>query len=366
MIIECNKKELLTSVSCVRRSVNNKSTIQALEGILIRAYEGVITLYANNFGFGVKTFFNTRIIEEGEVVISGKVFYDIVRTLPDEKVRIEVNDKNIVNIKSGYSEFNIAGGISDEFPIGAKIDELYSIKMPSNLLKDMIAKTIFSAASEVMSVVHNGILFEIERDKIRLVAIDGYRLALREEYIINENITDKKTIIIPERTLSEILNLLPDNDQEIKIAVSDSHIVLTAENFELFSIIINDKFLNYRSIIPNDIKTSFLTKTKEMLHVVERVSLIVEEKFKKPMLFEIKDEIKISCESSIGEACDKLDAFVNGENINIAFNNRYVIEALRHIDVDEILVEIESDDKPMKITSPENKNFMLLILPVRI
>lgn len=367
MFIECFTNQLCAAVSNVRRSVNNRSSIAALEGILFKACDGVVTLNGYNIGFGIKTFFNTKIIEEGEVVLNGRIFYDIVRNLPGEKVEIKVDDKNVVNIKSENSEFNIAGIKSDEFPSLPRINEDFYIKMPSNLLKDMIKQTIFSVASELVSIVHNGILFEIEKDKIRLVAVDGFRMALREEFIINENIEEKQTVIIPERTLNEILNLLPESDEEVKIYVSKTHILLVAENYELFSVIINDKFLEYKNIIPQNIKTSFCSKTNELLKTVERVSLIVEEKLKKPVVFNIKDEeINFSCNSSIGKATDKLELFINGENMDIAFNNKYVLDALKHVNEEEIKIEFESPEKPMKITPSKGGNFMFLVLPVRI
>lgn len=367
MLIECFTNELLTAVSNVRRSVNNKSSIAALEGILLKAYDNTVTLHAYNIGFGIKTFFNTKIMEEGEIVLNGRIFYDIVRSLPNEKVEIRVDYKNVVNIKSGNSEFNISGIKADEFPSLPTINENFYIKIQSNLLKDMIRQTIFSVANEITSVVHNGVLFEIEKDKIRLVAVDGFRLALREEFVINQNIDKKETVIIPEKTLNEILNLLPDTDEEVKISVSQSHILLIAENYELFSVIINDKFLEYKNIVPKDIKTSFCCNTKDFLKSVERVSLIVEEKLKKPILFNIKnDEINFSCNSSIGKATDKMQIFVNGTDLEIAFNNKYVLDALKHVDEDEIRIEFESPEKPMKIIPAKAGNFMFLVLPVRI
>ena len=235
MYIECDTKSLSEAVKHVQRAVSDKSSLAVLEGILLKAYDDELFLNGYNIEYGINTKIDTRIVMEGEIILNAKMFSDIVRKLPGDKVVISTDNDYVTEIKSGNALFSIVGMPTDEYPELPKFNKEYSVKFSSETFGSMIKQTSFAVSKNETNPVHKGIMFEIENRKITAVAVDGFRLALRREEIDFDETYGRVYFIIPDKTLAEILNLLPIEDTDIKISFSKKHILLNIGQFELFS-----------------------------------------------------------------------------------------------------------------------------------
>ncbi len=360
----CNKQNLVDAVSNVQRSVSSKSTIPALEGILIKAQNQKIELYGYNLELGIKTYIDANVQENGEIVLNAKLFSDIVRSLPDETVLISSNEKLTTEIKSGHSEFSIVGISAEDFPELPFIDHTEEISIPALVLKSMIKQTLYAISENDSKPVHTGTLFDIKNGEIKLVSVDGYRLALRKERI---DYLGEASFVVPKKTLMEVIKLIPDITDNISLMVADRHIIIKIDNYSVVSRLLDGEFLDYNAAIPSDFKTESKINPREFINSTERVSLLVTDRLKSPIRCVIsEDEIKMSCSTSIGRAHDEFNCPINGESVEIGFNNRYLLEALKNTDTDEILIQLSGPLSPMKILPSSGDSFVFLVLPVRL
>ena len=360
------KKRLLNeAVTNLQRAVSSKTSIPALEGILIRSEENRLILTAYDLEIGMQTELPAIISAPGAIILTAKLFAEIVRRSPDEDITIDVDDRNTATITSGVSCFTIIGMDSAEFPELPKITDADTIKMPQELLKSMIRQTLFAVADSTAKPIHQGSLFKIENGNLDVVSVDGYRLALRREAINYANNTE---FVVPGKTLSEVLKLLKDSEGEVEICPSRRHILFRIDNYTVISALLEGEFLDYKSALPKDKKTEVTVSTRTMIESVERVSLLITDRLKSPVrcIFSEDGEIKISCVTSIGKANDELSAQITGPEVEIGFNNRYLLDALRNADTDEVKVQLTGPVSPMKIVPTQGDSFLFLVLPVRL
>lgn len=365
MKITCERSKLVEKLSNVQRAVSPKSNLAALEGIYINAENGQLELCGYNTELAIKTTLKANIISEGKIVLGARLFTDIVRRLPAQSVTIEVQDKLMVSIKSGLSEFSLAGIDADEFPEIPQIDKPDSIELPCGTAKSMIKQTLFAVGDTDTKPIHTGTLFDIRKHEISLVSVDGYRMAIRKEKIKEE--LDIK-FVVPGKTLSEVLKLLPDDeDQKLKILAGQRHILFDTKEYCIISRLLDGEFLDYEMSIPESFKTRVNVNTKTMLDSVERVSLLITERFKSPVRCVISAGIiRLSCLTSIGKAYDEFPVAINGEDVEIGFNNKYMTDALKNSDSDEVVIELNGALSPVKILPKNGNSFLFLVLPVRL
>lgn len=360
----CNKLELVESVTNVQRAVSTKSTIPALEGIYLKSENNKIELCGYNLELGIKTNINANVEKEGEIVLNAKLFSDIVRSLPDETVCISVNQHLITEIKSGNSQFSIVGIDPKEFPELPCIAEAHEIKISSILLKSMIRQTLYAISENDSKPVHTGSLFDISNNEIKIVSVDGYRLALRKEAI---DFSETLKFIVPKKTLIEVIKLIPDLIDDVKLLVADRHIIFEINDYSVVSRLLDGNFLDYNTAVPSDFKTEVKIKTREFIDSTERVSLLVSDRLKSPIRCVFaNDEIKISCATSMGRANDAFSCPVKGDDVEIGFNNKYLLDALKNADTDEVIARLNGPLGPMKILPSSEDSFLFLVLPVRL
>ncbi|MBR1778940.1 MAG: DNA polymerase III subunit beta [Clostridia bacterium] len=365
MKITCKKQNLLEAVLNVQHAVSSKSCLTALEGILIKTYGDEILLCGYDLELGITTKIKADVHEEGGIVLGAKILSDIIRRAPDDNITIAVDDKLIATIISGTSKFSIIGISKDDYPDLPEISSLSSIKITSNVLKSMIRQTIFAVADTDEKPINTGTLFDIKNSEITLVSVDGYRLAKRTEKIPETDCTVK--FVVPGKTLNEILKLISDNDEEIKISVGKKHIILKTENYCIVSRLLEGDFLDYNSAIPVDKTTELIMKTKDFIESVERASLVITDRLKSPIRCIFSDNnAKISCITSLGRANDEFQVEITGEDLEIGFNNKYLLDALKNTDTDQIRVHVSGPLSPFKILPAENESFVFLVLPVRL
>lgn len=365
MKIRCKRKDLEVAVTNVQRAVSGKSTIPALEGIYFRAEAGTIELCGTNLELGITTELKVDVEESGEAVLQAKLIGDIVRKLPEETVIIESGENDVCNIRSGNSEFTIAGIPPMEYPELPTLTETIEIGLSSTVLKSMIRQTLFAVAETDAKPVHTGTLFEIQEGELTLVSVDGYRLALRKEAIGTK---DSIRFVVPGKTLQEILKLIPEEEENLEIQIGKRHVQFRVGDYQIISRLLDGEFLDYKSAIPTTKKTGIRVNARRFIESVERVSLLVTDRLKSPIrcIFAEGEGVKTSSSTSIGKANDAFEAEVEGERVEIGFNNRYLLDALRNTEGDEIQIHINGALSPMKIVPLEKEDLIFLVLPVRL
>lgn len=358
------KNHIAEAVSNIQRAVSTKTSIPALEGILLSAGDEGLQLTAYDLELGITTTIPAQVAESGRAVLSAKIFSDIVRRTPDDSITVTVDEKNMAAIESGYSLFSIIGIPAVEFPELPKLTDATAIQLPANVLKSMIRQTVFAVAESDAKPIHQGSLFCLEGGQLDVVSVDGYRLAKRTERV---DFDQDISFVVPGKTLSELLRLLKDSEENISISVGSRHILFNADNYTVISSLLEGEFLNYKAAIPAEGKTDVVMRTREAIESVERVSLLITDRLKSPIrcMFS-QGEVKLLCTTSMGRASDQLEVTLTGEDVEIGFNNRYLLDALRNTECDEVMVQLSGPLSPMKVMPKEGDSFLFLVLPVRL
>ena len=364
MKITCNKQKLVEAVLNIQRAVSTKSSVPALEGILLKTGTNTLELCGYDLELGMTTFVEAQIEEAGSIILSAHLFGDIIRRLPADAVYVSADEKNMTTIKSGASEYSIVGIPAEEYPELPTITGETSIKMAHNVLKSMIQQTIFAVADNDAKPIHTGTLFELSENTIKLISVDGYRLAMRTE---NVACSEEMSFVVPGKTLSEVNKLLSDDETELVLQVGRRHILFNIGNYTVISRLLEGEFLDYKAAIPTAHTSEVLAKTRTFIDSVERVSLLITDRLKSPVrcVFE-SDEIKVSCSTAIGRANDTFDAKNEGNTVEMGFNNRYLLDALRNTEGDEVKIQLNGPISPMKVMPREGNAFLFLVLPVRL
>lgn len=364
MKIVCNCQSITEAVTNVQRAVSSKSNNPAMEGILFKAEDGLLTVSGYDLELGITTVIPAEITSPGAVVLNAKLISDIFRKLPDRDVSIEVNEKLMTTIISGAVDFKIIGISADEYPDIPMIHSDSAITLKGEALASMISQTLFAIAESDIKPAQKGSLFELQDNVMRLVSVDGYRLAMRTEGLITD---EKKNFIIPGKSLSEIVKLIKDGDKDIDIIIGDKHIIFRIESYSVISRLIDGEFMNYSAAIPKSHKTEVKINTRKFISSLERMSLLLSDRIRTPVRCTIEGGIvKLSCSTVLGQAYDEFEAEMSGESVEIGFNAKYMLDALKNTDTDEVRVQLSGPVSPMVILPSEGDSFLFLVLPVRL
>lgn len=365
MKVICNALELSEACQNISRAASTKTAIPAIEGILMVAKDNLLTLTGYDLEMGIKTVIAARVEEEGELVLNAHMFSETLRKLPGNTVSIDSDKRHIASITSGEFESTLIGISAEEYPELPSVSGGYSIDVDENTLKDMIRKTIFSAAVKDSKIVHTGVKFEIEEDHLRLIAVDGVRLAIRNEKIDYKG--ENLSFVVPAKTLSEVVKLMNFNEDPVSIEVGKRHIIFGVNGYSVISRLLDGEFLNYKAAIPSSTKTVIKVDTRSLIDSIDRTSLIITDKLKSPVKCVFADNlIKISSITSLGTANDKLSATIDGDECTIGFNNKYMLDALKACDTDEVRIMLNGAVAPILIVPNEGDEFIFIILPVRL
>ncbi|MBR5234112.1 MAG: DNA polymerase III subunit beta [Clostridia bacterium] len=365
MKIICNTSVLAEAVINVQKAVMTKTAMPILEGILFTAEDNKVKLTGYDLEIGIETMIDADVIEEGSVIINAKIFCDIIRHIPYDKIIFETDEKLQCKIYCGDIEYFMTGISPKDYPELPVIINGKDINISQKILKDMIKKTIFSVAVNDVRVIHKGIKFEIKPGEIRLVAIDSHRIAVRKEFIDYNG--EELSFVVPAKTMGEIMKLIPEGDDFIKIGLGRRHILFEINGYTIISRLLEGEFMKYESIIPTNYNTVVRTKTKDMISSVERVALFITDRFKAPLKLEFREnELKISTATALGTANEKIEVSVDGNDIEIGIQSRYILDALRAGEEEEILIGMVSPTNPVCIIPTSGEGFLYLILPVRL
>lgn len=371
MKIKCNKEDMLFGIQTVQKAVSTKSTLKILTGILIKTLDdNHVKLTATNLELTIETKVKAEIIEHGSVVISSKLISEIVRKLPEENIFINSDENNVVFINSGKSEFKLSGMSSEDFPEVPQIVNKGFFSISQNLFKDMIRQTVFAVSEDETKQVLMGECLQIKNNSFRLVALDGYRIALREGEGINSyNDEFVKQLIIPGKTMNELMKILSSSDEDnFIISSTDNEILFDLGDTRVISRLIDGKYINYESFIPTDFNTCVSIEKDRIIDCLDRAYIMARESSGNNLIkLDIKDNLMyIVSNSDIGGVIEELEIKKQGEDIEIAFNSIYLLDALKSIDSLEVVMKFINNVSPCIIVPSEMENQLNLVLPVKL
>lgn len=358
-----NQRDLTKHINIAQRGISSRTTLQILDGILIETMNDKIKLTATDLEISIETFINCEVLQQGSIVVNSRIFGDIIKKLPDALINIEVINNNI-NIKCENSEFNIIGNPGVDYPDLPIIVEHDNFILPKDLFKNAIRQTVFATTQDETRPSLTGVLLEIQDNQISFVSLDGYRLALRK---IPTNSDINLKIIIPGRSLNELNKILEDREEDITISAAPGQVIFNIGDTIVYSRLLEGQFFNYKDIMRKDHKTKVIVNKREFQNGLERASLLAkEEKANLVRLNVIDNNIIIRSNSEIGDVYEKLESNQEGENLNIAFNSRYILEGIKIMDANEIELNFMGSLNPCIINGIDDESYTYLVLPVRL
>lgn len=363
MKIKCTKSNLLNGVQIVSKAVPSKTTMSILECILVNASGNEIKLTANDMDLGIETCIEGDIIEKGIIALDAKIFLDIVRKLPDNEVLIETDSSFKTTITCEKAKFNIIGKSGEDFSYLPEIDRSDFITISQFTLKEVIRQTIFSIADNDNNKLMTGELFDIDQNMLKVVALDGHRISIRN-IELRQNYNSKK-VVVPGKTLNEISKILSGEiEKEVNIFFTEKNIVFEFDKTVVVSRLIEGEYFKIDQMLSSDYETKVIINKKEFISCIDRATLLIKEGDKKPVIIRIDDvsmELKIN--STVGSMNEEIDIRKEGKDILIGFNPKFLIDALRVIDDEEITIYLVNPKAPCFIRDDNNK-YTYLVLPV--
>lgn len=363
MKIICTKSNLAKGVSIVSKAVPSKTTMPILECILIDATTDIIRLTANDMELGIQTEIEGEILDRGMIAIDARIFSEIVRKLPDNDIVIETDDNLQTTIVCEKAKFDIAGKPGEEFSYLPVIEKEDSIEISQFTLKEMIRQTIFSISDSESNKMMTGELFEIKDNVLRVISLDGHRISIRKMELKNE-VSDKK-LIVPGKTLIEISKILSGEvESPVNISYTNNHIVFEFDNTIVVSRLIEGEYFKIDQMLSSDYETKLKINKKELLNCIDRATLLIKEGDKKPIIINIQDRVmELKIKSQIGSMNEEIEIEKEGKDLLIGFNPKFLIDALRVIDDEEVTLYLMNAKAPCFIRDDE-ESYIYLILPV--
>ena len=357
------KANLLKSVSTVMKAVPSKTTMPILECILIDASASQIKFTSNDMELGIETIVEGTIEERGIIALDAKIFSEIVRRLPDNYVTIETDDNLLTTITCEKAKFNIPGKSGEDFSYLPIIERNDCITISQFTLKEVIRQTIFSIAANENNKLMTGELFEIKNNTLKVVSLDGHRIAIRK-IELNETYEDKK-VVVPGKTLNEISKILSgETNDKVNIFFTENHIMFEFDQTTVVSRLINGEYFRIDQMLSSDYETKVQINKREFLSCIDRATLLVKEGDKKPIIINIEDNsMQLRIDSSMGSMKEDIDISKEGKDIMIGFNPKFLIDALRVIDDETISIYLVNPKAPCSIKNDE-ESYIYLILPV--
>lgn len=361
----CSKNELSEAISNVSRGVAQKAAIPALEGIRVIVSDKKVELTGFNLELGIQTTINAETDGEGSFVISPRLFSEFTRRMSGDEITFDIDENLTVNISCSATECSFSAISAKEFPDLPVIDDGKCFTVKQSTLKSMINMTSYATSTNESKPVMTGELFDVEDGNFNMVAIDGFRLAIRCE---KTDSTEKYHFVVPKKALLELSSLIKDDTDKIcNIFTNDRHIIFEVGSTFIISRLLGGEFHNYKASTPQSFSTEVILSKRELLTCLERCSLLIDEKNKAPICFETgKGIIKINIRTGIGKINDAVSADITGDDIRIGFNNKLVLEALRAAEGDKVRMRFNGPMKVIEILPLEGESFIFLVMPVQL
>ncbi len=365
MKFKCSRASLSEAIGYVSRAVSQKSTIAALEGIKVQINNDSVDLTGYNLELGIRTSVIAETEGSGEFVMNSRLFSEFTRRMSGETIEFSINENLTVEISCDDTECSFQAISADEYPELPNVDAEKSFTVKQTLLRSMINQTSYAASVNESKPILTGELFEIQDNSFRMVAIDGYRLAIRTEPM---ECGEQYSFVVPKKALTEVSSLIrEDSENECKIFTNNRHIIFEIDKIFVISRLLEGTFHNYRVSIPNECKTEVIISKREFSASLERCSLIIDEKNKMPIHCEVKDgAVRISCKTGIGRINDVIPADISGEELTIGFNNKLLIDGLKAAEGDKVRVRFNGPMKVIEMLPMEGDNYIFLVMPIQL
>lgn len=365
MKIQCQKVDLLNGVNIVLKAIPVKSTMPILGCIVIEAGNQYIKLLANDMELGIETLVKGTVFEPGTVALDAKIFSEIIRRLPENEVFITTDDKYMTEIVCEKANFSISGKSSEEFPYLPKIEKENAVVLSQFTLKEVIRQTVFSISDNENNKIMTGELFEIKGNELRVISLDGHRISIRR--IEMKDAYEEQKVIIPGKTLNEISKILSgEASSTVQIYFTDKHALFEFDDTVVLTRLIEGEYYHIDQMLSSDYETKVTINKKELQSCIERASLLIRETDKQPIIIDIDNnnfELKIN--TAIGSMNEEIDIAMEGKNIIIGLNPKFLLDALRVIDDETVNLYFINAKAPCFIRNQE-QTYIYLILPVNI
>ena len=366
MRFTCEKNILVSGLNIASRTVAQKSSLSVIEGILCRAGMG-LSLTGYNMETAITYQIPAEVADPGECILPAKLFGDIVRRLPEGPVTVVVDESYKVSIRAGFASFTIAAESADDYPELPDVGEGRGIQIPQNALKSLISGTIFAVSENQARPIHTGVRFEVEDKAISAIAVDGFRLARRTYH---SEISTGRTLafVVPAPALKEVEKILTDSDDNASFTLGTRHILFQIGTATLVCRLLDGDFLEWKKVVPTNCPVKLVAHVSDLCSSIERVGLIVSEKFKSPVRCVFSDQVLLlRTNTTIGAAEDQCAIAGDGKELEIGFNVRYLADALRAVPSDEVCLELTNGLSPIVLTPVDDKvDFAYMVLPVRL
>ncbi len=366
MRFTCEKSMLVTGLNITGRTVAQKSALTAIEGILCQA--GIdLNLTGYNMETAITYQIEAEITDTGSCILPAKLFGDIIRRLPEGPVTVVVDENYKVSIRAGYASFTISAEPADDYPELPDVNTGRSISIPQTALKELISGTIFAVSENQGRPIHTGVKFEVEDETVSAIAVDGFRLA-RRTYHVPSPTGRSLSFVVPSHGLKEVEKILTDTDEDVAFTLGKKHILFNIGCATLVCRLLEGDFLDWRRVVPTNCPVKLVANVGELSSSIERVGLIVSEKYKSPVRCIFSNQVLLlKTSTTIGAAEDRCSIAGDGKELEIGFNVRYLADALRVVPSDEVVLELTNGLSPIVMTPVDDKqDFAYMVLPVRI
>lgn len=362
----CEKALLQSAISLATRAVAPKSSIPALEGLLLHASD-TLTVSGYNMSTGIRSRVPADIAEPGDLVLNARLFGDIIRKMPDDMVTFSADERQMVHLSCGDADFDILGLSAADFPELPEVEDEYGFVIRQDTLRSLIEETAFAVSTNETRPVHTGALFEISAQGLTVVAVDGFRLAIRREPL--EKLSGGAfSFVAPGAAINEVKGICGDTGDTASVTLGKRHILFEIGDTELICRRLEGTFLDYKNAIPRANPITVTADTKALISSIDRVSVVISDKLKSPVrcIFG-HDRVTLSAKTGNGESKDVCRLSGDGKDLEIGFNNRYLMEALRYAPAEEVAIELNTGVSPAVIVPTDGSDkFLYMVLPVRL
>ncbi|MBQ7046019.1 MAG: DNA polymerase III subunit beta [Clostridia bacterium] len=360
-----NKNNLSAAVNNLSRAVATKSAIPVLEGIFIKAGKDTLTLTAYNLELSMTKTEHCRVVKEGSVVINAKLLGEILRRLSSDEVVLECDDKLMCHITCGSAKFDIMGMAAADYPEIPEQPDSADIVIDGEQLKRLVRQTGFAVAQiEGTRPILTGINVSVENGLLKFVAIDGYRLAIRQEPIKCEQ---EFNIVVSSKAITDAVKILSDEEEQVNLRISKRNISFEINGYVLISRLLEGEFVDYKKVIPQTFMQTIELSTRQFIDIIERISLIISDNFSTPLRCMFKEgEVMFTSASSVGRATETAEINLQGPDFEIGLNNRYLLDALRACETDTVSVKFNGGSSAVIIKPLKGDDFIYMVMPMKL
>lgn len=364
-----NAQDLLEGLNTVTRALSARPAKQILEGVYLCAEDNRLTMTCSDGSLSIECINAADVQEEGSTVLPGRLFTELIRKMPGGTVSISVTDKRTATIRCMKNRSTLAVMDAAEYPEIMRVTTGSQVKIPQNKLKDMISHVVFAIATDESRQILTGCLLEVSRNEARLVALDGFRLAMQKLFQPFELPANTEVVkaIIPGKVLNELARILPDDEAFCTMLIDRNRMQCTFGNICMSSVLLAGEYIDYRRILPTDFRTEAKADKTAVQEAIDRASLMAREGKNNLIKMSFKNDLlTITSNAELGDVEEEMDASLNGEPIDIAFNAKYIIDVIRNVSDDDLCMKFNSNVSPCVVVPQNGDGYVYLILPVRV